>query len=284
MTSPKDPVPRPLVNAHWLYSNGTNTDLRIVDGSWHLPTLGRDPLQEFFDKHIPGSVFFDIDKIADTKNSLPHMVPTENDFARHIGALGINNQHHVIAYDSTGIGSAARVWWMFRLFGHEKVSVLDGGLPAWEQLGEAASGTVLPQKETFKAKLAPKLIRSIHQIKRNLETTAEKVLDARSRGRFEGVEAEPRKGLKSGRIPKSFNLPYTEVYDSKTKLFLSADKLSKLFSSTGIDPDASIVTSCGSGVTACNLALALYLTGNRDAAVYDGSWTEWASSTGAPIE
>jgi len=274
----------PLVTAGWLKNKIDDVNIRIVDGSWHLPTLRRDPKQEFIEKHIPRSVFFDIDKIADTSSSLPHMVPSESEFADNVSALGIKNSDHVVAYDCTGVGSAARVWWMFRLYGHEQVSVLDGGLPAWEKIRGVASGTESRQRSTFAVKFNPNLIRTLNQIRANIQTKTAQVLDARSRGRFEGTEQEPREGLKSGRIPKSFNLPFLKAYNPETKLLLPVEKLSKLFAEAGIDPRAPIVTSCGSGVTACNLALALYLTGNTAVAVYDGSWTEWGGQNDTPVE
>ena len=173
---------------------------------------------------------------------------------------------------------------MFRLYGHEQVSVLDGGLPAWEKIGGLASGTEPRQRSTFAAKFNPDLIRTFDQIRANIQTKTMQVLDARSRGRFEGTEQEPREGLKSGRIPKSLNLPFLKAYNPKTKLLLPVEKLSKLFTEAGINPRAPIVTSCGSVVTACNLALALYLTGNTTVAVYEGSWTEWGSRNDTPVE
>jgi thiosulfate/3-mercaptopyruvate sulfurtransferase len=274
----------PLVTANWLRNQMEDVNIRVVDGSWHLPALRRNPLHEFVEKHIPKSVFFDIDEIADTGSSLPHMVPPESEFANHVGALGIRNSDHVVAYDCTGVGSAARVWWMFRLYGHKQVSVLNGGLPAWEDIGEVTCGAESRQPSTFATKFNPNLIRTLDQMRATIKTKNTQILDARSHGRFEGTEREPREGLKSGRIPESFNLPFLELYNPETKLLLPAEKLSKLLAEAGINPKASIVTSCGSGVTACNLALALYVTGNTTVAVYDGSWTEWGGRNDTPVE
>tara|TARA_Y100000588_G_scaffold356693_1_gene413208 strand:- start:689 stop:1549 length:861 start_codon:yes stop_codon:yes gene_type:complete len=273
----------PVVTAGWLLKNYELESIRVVDGSWHLPSLNRNAKQEFVDQHIPRSVFFDIDKIADTSNTLPHMIPSEKEFAEHISALGITNTQHVIAYDSTGIGSAARIWWMFRLFGHQKISVLDGGLPAWKKLGPVASGKPSSKVSNFVASFNPNLVRTLKQMEENLRSKQDQVLDARSRGRFDGVEPEPRKGLQSGHIPNSHNLPFTEIYNSDTKSLLAEPLLSKMFAKAGIDTRGPVVTSCGSGVTACNLALALYVLGNTQVAIYDGSWTEWGGQANIPI-
>ena len=275
---------RPTTNTDWLLKNYELENIRIIDGSWHLPALHRDPKQEFLKEHIPGSVFFDIDKIAETNNNLPHMIPSEEEFAKHISSLGINNKHHVVSYDSTGAGSAARVWWMFRIFGHEQVSVLDGGLPAWKNLGPVASGETLATPDNFIANFNPNLVRTLKQMQENLNLRRDQVIDARSRGRFNGIEPEPRKGLRSGHIPHSCNLPFTEIYDPDTKLLLHEAQLSELFMNAGIEIQKPTVTSCGSGVTACNLALALYILGNTKVAIYDGSWTEWGGQTNTPVE
>ena len=273
-----------LVNAEWLAANLGTPRICVLDGSWHLPTLGRDPRTEFAGQHIPGAVFFDVDQISDDKNPLPHMVPSEEKFATEVGALGISNEHHIIAYDATGVGSAARVWWMFRLFGHSRVSVLDGGLPAWVKSGGLLENfTQVPTSTEYTARLNPALLRKFKDLLRNIESNAEIVLDARTPGRYAGTEPEPRPGLRSGHIPKSFNLPFLDLYDLDTHLMKSGKQLGKVFAAAGVEDGKNVITSCGSGITACNLALALHTIGRTDVAVYDGSWSEWGERKGLPV-
>ncbi len=274
-----------LVSTDWLADNLTHETVRIVDGSWHMPQLNRDPKAEFADQHIPGARFFDIDAIADQSSDLPHMLPTAELFAKRVGALGIANHHHIIAYDATGVGSAARVWWTFRVFGHDRVSVLDGGLPKWLAEGRPTeAGQVDVASETFVARFEPSLVRSAGDILANVNSQREQVLDARAAGRFNGTEPEPRAGLRGGHIPGSFNLPFLSLYQGAPKTLKQADALAALYDASGIDRNKPIVTSCGSGVTACNLALGLYLAGTTDVAVYDGSWTEWGGRADTPID
>ena len=274
-----------LVDSDWLMDNLDSPNIIVVDGPWHLPTMRRNPSAEFESAHIPGAVFFDIDHIADTESSLPHMIPRAEEFAIQVSALGINNDDHVIAYDTTGVGSAARVWWMFRLFGHEHVSVLNGGLPAWQRSGGSMTKKIAPSTTTdFSARLNKRLLRTIDELKRNVKNDLEQILDARSYGRFTGKEPEPRPGLRSGHIPNSLNLPFPTLYDSETKLMKSDQELMELFSKAGVKRNKPVVTSCGSGITACNLALGLHLIGRNDVAIYDGSWTEWGGRLDTPIE
>ena len=275
---------RALVDAEWLAGNLNSPHVAVVDGSWHLPTINRDPLAEFETTHIPGAVFFDIDRIADDANPLPHMIPSEEKFAGQVSALGIGNDDHIIAYDTTGVGSAARVWWMFHLFGHDRVSVLDGGLPIWQKSGGPVEDQVpVPTTTNFTARLNRDLLRTTEDLLRNIENGAEQVLDARTQGRFTGKEPEPRPGLRSGHIPKSLNLPFLDLYDPKTHLMKSVDQLTEVFSKSGVGEEKRVITSCGSGITACNLALALHLIGRADVAVYDGSWSEWGGRIDTPI-
>ena len=277
--------PEALVSTRWLADHLDSPGLCVVDGSWHMPQLKRDARAEFEAGHIPGAVYFDIDRIADRANPLPHMLPDAATFAREVGALGIGNKSQVVAYDSVGVGSAARVWWMFRTFGHDNVSVLDGGLPKWLAEGRPVQiGPATPRASTYRARLDAALVRDLAQVRGAVANGGEQILDARARGRFAGTEPEPRAGLRGGHMPGALNQPYLELYEGEAKTMRQAADLRALFKDAGLDLSRPVVTSCGSGVTACNLALALHLIGKSDVAVYDGSWTEWGGRDDTPIE
>jgi len=266
-----------LVGIEWLASHLGEPDLRVVDGSWHLPQARRDPAREFTDVHLPGAVFFDIDGIADTSRGLPHMLPSPEVFAKAVGALGIGDGDRVVVYDSRGVVGAARVWWTFRVFGHDAVVVLDGGLPKWRAEGRPlASGAAAPAGRRFTPRFRPELVRDLAQMKANVGAAREQVLDARSRGRFAGTEPEPRPGLRGGHIPGSLNLPYDELYAADGTLRPPA-ALREALVAAGVDLARPVVTTCGSGITASVIALALHRVGRPDVAVYDGSWTEWVT-------
>jgi len=257
----------------------------IVDGSWHMPQARRDAYPEFLDAHVPGAVFFNIDRIADTSSSLPHMLPSPAEFADAVGVLGIGDGDRVVVYDTRGVVSAARVWWTLRVFGHDNVAVLEGGLPRWQAEGRpVASGDTVPEPRRFTARVRPELVRRLDQVQHNLVTRREQVLDARSRGRFLGTEPEPRKGLRGGHIPGSLSLPYDDLYGAGGQAFLPPDGLRRRFESAGIDLARPVVTTCGSGITAAVLALGLHLVGHRQVAVYDGSWAEWGGRNDTPVE
>ena len=273
-----------LVSTEWLANHLGEPDLRILDGSWHMPQARRDPAREFQDVHLPGAVFFDIDGIADASSGLPHMLPSPDVFAKAVGALGIGDGDRVVVSDSRGVVSASRVWWTFRAFGHDAIAVLDGGLPKWRAEGRpVGGGGANPTPRRFTARFRRELVRDVAQMKANLGTRHEQVLDARSRGRFAGTEPEPRAGLRGGHIPGSLSLPYDELHAADGTL-RPPDALRDAFVAARLDLARPVVTTCGSGITASVLALALHRVGRPDVAVYDGSWTEWASRGDTPVE
>ena len=285
MSTAASSLPGALVSTEWLAAHLHAPDVRVVDGSWHMPQAKRDPRREFLDAHVPGAVFFDIDAIADRSTSLPHMLPSRTEFANAVGALGIGDGDRVVVYDTRGVVSAARVWWTFRVFGHDGVAVLEGGFPRWRAEGRPVeSGATAPPPRVFSARFRPELVRQLDQVRANLVTRREQVVDARSHGRFRGTEPEPRAGLRGGHIPASLNVPYESVYATGVETFLAPDTLRRTFEAAGIDLARPVVTTCGSGITAAALALGLHLAGHRDVAVYDGSWTEWAGRTDTPVE
>jgi thiosulfate/3-mercaptopyruvate sulfurtransferase len=278
--------PAPLVSTEWLAANLGRPGIVVLDATYHLPNVKRDARAEYEREHIPGALFFDVDKVADPANPLPHMLPSADAFARTMEALGIGSDDHVIAYDSYGLMSAARPWWMLRTFGHDRASVLDGGLPKWKREGRPVTDAPsIPAKgKRFTARLRPELVRDRAQVLANLSGRSEQVLDARAAGRFQGTQPEPRAGLRSGHIPGSHNLPYNQLLDPNSGTVLPPDALRALFRNAGIDPQKPVVTSCGSGVTACVLALGLGMVGARQVAVYDGSWSEWGLPGDTPVE
>ena len=273
-----------IVTTEWLAKHLSDPDLRVVDGTWHMPHLKREPRAEFEAAHVPGAVFFDIDATADRTTTLPHMLPTAEQFGAAVGALGIGNGDRVVVYDVRGVVSAARVWWTFRAFGHDAIAVLDGGLRAWRAEGRPVeSGPGRPTPRPFTARRRPELVRDVEAMRANIGTRAAQVLDARSAGEAAGTEPEPRAGLRGGHIPGSLNLPYETLYRPDGTL-KPPDELRGIVTAAGIDLGRPVVTTCGSGVTASVLALALYLIGRHDVAVYDGSWSEWGSRSDTPVE
>ncbi|MGE0096000.1 MAG: 3-mercaptopyruvate sulfurtransferase [Alphaproteobacteria bacterium] len=274
-----------IVSTEWLAKELSAPDLRVVDASWYLPQQKRDAKAEYVAQHVPGAVYFDIDLISDSSIPLPHMLPSPEQFARQMGELGIGDGDRVVCYDGAGLFSAARAWWMLRVMGHTNVAVLDGGFPKWlAEKRPVEAGHTQPQPRRFTPRPDKRLIRGIEQVRDNLNTHREQVLDARARGRFKGTEPEPRPGVRSGHIPGAANLPYNELLDPKTGAILPKNQLIARFEAEGIDLSKPVVTSCGSGITASALALGLYLIGRTDAAVYDGSWSEWGARTDTPVE
>ncbi len=274
-----------LVSTDWLAEHLAAPDIRLVDGSYYLPHEGLDPRAEYEAHHIPGAVFFDIDEIADTSVDLPHMLPPPEKFSARVRKLGLGDGVRIVAYDQRGLFSAARVWWTFRLFGHRDVAVLDGGLVKWMAEGRPVEeGAAKPEERHFTARTNSLMVRDREQVLANIDSGREQVLDARSRGRFEGTEPEPRQGLRGGHIPGSRNLPFTELLDRETQTLLPPDRLAERFAAAGIDMKRPVITSCGSGLTAAVLALGLHIAGHKDVALYDGSWTEWGDpDSGLPV-
>jgi len=274
-----------LVETDWLASHLDTPGLVILDGSMHLPTAKRDARAEYLVEHIPGALFFDIDDIADEKSPLPHMLPSSTKFASRIKKMGIGDGMHVVAYDSEGLYSAARVWWMFRAMGHEEVRVLNGGLKKWMAEGRALEdGEPRRRSERhFTARLNAELVRDVSDVKALIGGKAVQIVDARAAARFAGSVPEPRAGLRSGHIPGSRNVPFASLLEADGTL-KGAPELRAIFAKAGVDAGKPVVASCGSGVTAGVIALALAVLGRPDAAVYDGSWTEWGGNPALPIE
>jgi thiosulfate/3-mercaptopyruvate sulfurtransferase len=277
--------PEALVGTEWLASHIHDPHIRIVDASFKLPGITPTAREDYDRGHIPGAVFFDIDDVAEPHTSLPHMIPSPELFARKMEGLGIGDDDRVIVYDSAGLSSAGRAWWMLRLYGHHNVALLDGGLPKWKAEGRPLETAMPnPPHRRFTARFDMALVRDKQALIDNLSTRREQVVDARAAGRFAGIAEETRPGLRRGHIPGSRNLPFDRVTDPQTRLLSDANELSRLFRDAGVALDRPIVTSCGSGVTACALAFALHLIGHPGAAVYDGSWSEWGLPGDTPVE
>jgi thiosulfate/3-mercaptopyruvate sulfurtransferase len=277
--------PESLVETEWLAAHIGDPHVRVVDSSFKLPGIAPTAREDYDRGHLPGAVFFDIDDIAEPGTSLPHMIPSPELFARKMEGLGIGDDDRVIVYDSAGLSSAGRAWWMLRLFGHHNVALLDGGLPMWQAEGRRLeTAAPNPLRRRFTARFDPALVRDKRALLDNLSSRREQVIDARAAGRFAGIAEETRPGLRRGHIPGTRNLPYDRVTDPQTRRLRDAEELSDLFRDAAVGLDRPIVTSCGSGVTACALAFALHLIGHPGAAVYDGSWSEWGLPGDTPVE
>lgn len=274
-----------IVETSWLAEHLASPDIVILDGSMHLPTSGRNARKEYAAEHIPGALFFDIDEVADKKSPLPHMLPSSVQFASQVKAMGIGDGTRIVVYDTEGLYSAARVWWMFRAMGHEDVAVLNGGLKKWKAEGRALTDEPPARRQPrhFTPRVNAGLVRDADDVKALIGHKSIQIVDARAAARFAGTVPEPRAGLRSGHIPSSKSLPFTTLVNADGTLKPTAE-LRQVFAKAGVDIDRPVVASCGSGVTAGVIAFALGQLGRADAAVYDGSWTEWGGRTDLPIE
>ena len=274
-----------LVTTDWLAGELGKLDLVVFDATKYLPNEDKDGKAEFLKAHIPGARYFDIDEIADPDTDLPHMVPTPGRFAKLMGAMGVGNASRIVFYDQKGLASAARGWWLMGLFGHDQAAVLDGGLPKWLREGRAVEtgSPAAPAPVAFLPEFRATRLRGVGDVMRNVASQMELVVDARASGRFTGATPEPRAGMRSGHIPGSANVPYTDLLNADGT-FRSVTDVKKRFAAAGVDGSVPLVTSCGSGVTACILTLGLRLAGLPEGAVYDGSWTEWGGRSDTPVE
>jgi thiosulfate/3-mercaptopyruvate sulfurtransferase len=275
--------PKTLVSTEWLAKHIKDPDLRILDGSWYLPADERDPKAEYDAAHIPGARFFDIDEISDARSSLPHMAPPIEKFMSRMRAMGVGDGHQIVVYDGAGIMSAPRVWWLFKLMGQENIAVLDGGLPKWVAEGRPTEDMPpITRDRHMTVRFQNHLVRDVTQVAHASKLGAPQIVDARAAARFRGDVPEPREGLRAGHIPKSRNVPFGTLLNAD-KTYKTTEETKAVFEAAGVDLTKPIVTSCGSGVTAAVLALALERMGHKEWALYDGSWSEWGMFPTVPI-
>jgi len=279
--------PESLVSTMWLDEHLSFPSVRVIDATSYMPSQDKDGFEQYNKQHIPGAIYFDINDIADDSTTLPHMLPSPEKFSLKARKLGLSDGDKIVVYDANGgYLAAARVWWMFRLYGHSDVCLLDGGLPKW--LAEGRTIEVITSTQTsrhFTTHMNKSFVRSVEQMIANVDTKNEQVIDARSVGRFKGNEPEPRPSAKVGHIPGSLNLPFNTILNPNNHFtYCSAEVIKATISNAGIDLSKPITASCGSGVTACVLAFGLFLIGYETAAVYDGSWSEWGNHPDTPVE
>jgi thiosulfate/3-mercaptopyruvate sulfurtransferase len=276
--------PKMLVSTQWLADHMKDPDLRIIDASYYLPDMGRDAKAEYDAAHIPGARFFDIDDISDSVSDLPHMAPPPEKFMSRMRAMGVGDGHQVVVYDGNGLFSAARVWWLFRLMGKTDIAVLDGGIRKWQAEGrEIEDMPPIVRDRHMTAQRQAHLVKDVTQVAAAAKLGDWQIVDARSAGRFRGEEAEPREGLRSGRIPGSKNVHYATLLNEDGTMKRGGE-LRAAFEAGGVDLNKRIITTCGSGVTAAILSLGLELLGHKDWALYDGSWSEWGQFDQLKVE
>ena len=273
---------RYFVSTEWLAEHLNDRDLVVVDGSWYLPAMSRDGFKEYQAAHIPGAVYFDIDEISDHGTGLPHMLPPPEAFVLHMRRLGIGDGAQIVVYDGAGLFSAARVWWTFRVFGARDVFILEGGFPKWRAEGRPTEGGMISRSPAkFTVKLDAKLIADLDRVEQALASSGMQVVDVRPEARFRGEAPEPRPGVRSGHIPGSRNVPSTELVADG--VLASPEKIRAALAAGGVDPDRPVIASCGSGVSAAVLWLALDSIGKPPQALYDGSWADWGSRADKPV-
>ena len=275
---------RILVSTKWLAKRLENAEVRVLDASWYLPGMDRNPIIEYEKRHIPNARFFDIDDISDNRSDLPHMVPPIEKFMSKVRKLGVGDGHQVIVYDGSGMFSAARVWWLFKMMGHKNIAVLDGGLPKWISDGFPVNDKppVIRDRHMMVDQISS-YVKDVTQVAAASKLGDHEIVDARSPGRFRGEENEPRKGLRKGHIPNSKNV-FFKLLLNEDQTFKNATELKRVFYSAGVDMTKPVITTCGSGVSAAVLNLGLELIGKTDHSLYDGSWTEWGMSPALPVE
>lgn len=272
---------RHFISTEWLAERLGDPGVVIVDGSWYLPAMKRDGFKEYQAAHIPGAVYFDIDEISDHGSPLPHMLPPPEAFALHMRRLGIGNDATVVVYDGVGLFSAPRVWWTFRVFGAKDVFILDGGLPKWRSESRPIeTGMTVGKPADFKPTFDKSLVADLERVEQALSSRSVQVVDVRPAARFRGEAPEPREGVRSGHMPGSFNVPSSELTENGT--LASPEKIRAALEAGGVDPEEPVIASCGSGVSAVVLWLALDAIGKPPVALYDGSWSDWGSRADKP--
>ncbi len=276
--------PKTLVSTKWLAAHLSDPDLRVIDASWYLPDLKRDPRSEYEENHIPGARFFDIDDISDKSSDLPHMVPPVEKFISRMRAMGVGDGHQIVVYDGTGLFSAARVWWLFKLMGQNDVAVLDGGFPKWKAEGHPSEDMApIVRDRHMMVRRQNHMVKDVTQVSSASKLGDYEIIDARSSARFKGEATEPREGLRSGHIPGSKNVFFQSILN-KNGTMKDVTAIKTAFEDAKVNLDKPAITTCGSGVTAAVLNLGLSLIGKTDHALYDGSWTEWGQFPTLPIE